>query len=208
MPSQNYHHENLKSELIREGLLLLDKEGYEGFSLRKVARACNVSQTAPYRHFKNKDELITAIMVEAMEAFNHSLEEAILKYPDDPKKQLKEMGVSYIRFFSENPEYLHLLFLSDIFNKLSTANKGVDEEICSKKSHYKSGHPFATFYKAVEKYASASSNNLMEQDELMLYCWGLVHGISILISNKKNLPFQGNYLELVEKIIWNKKFLE
>lgn len=208
MPSQNYHHENLKSELIREGLVILDKEGYEGFSLRKVAKACNVSHTAPYRHFKNKDELITAIIMEALQAFSQSLDNAVLKYPDDPTKQLKEMGISYIRFFSENPEYLHLLFSNDIFNKLGTAGRREDEEICIKESNSNSGHPFATFYKAVENYAGASKNNFMEQDELVLYCWGLVHGISILISNKNNLPFQGDYLELVEKIIWNNKFLE
>lgn len=208
MANRSYHHKDLKSELIREGLSILDREGYEGVSLRKVAKACNVSQTAPYRHFKNKDELITAIMMEAMQKFNQSLEAAAIKYPDDPTKRLKEMGIAYIRFFSRNPEYLRLLFSGDLFNRMGTTRSEGCQDICGPENHFKSGHPFATFYRAVENYAAVSENNTMELDELVLYCWGLVHGISVLITNQEKIPYQGNYLELVEKIIWNENFLK
>lgn len=207
--NHSYHREDLKSELIREGLSILDQEGYEGFSLRKVAKACNVSQTAPYRHFKNKDELIAGIMMEAMRAFNQSLEEAVLQYPDDSVKQLKEIGVAYIRFFSKNPEYLRLLFSNDLFVKMSiSSHKKGEQDVCSPDSRLKSGHPFATFYKAVENYAASSSNHSMERDELILYCWGLVHGISVLLSNKEEIPYRGDCLALAEKIIRNEKFLK
>lgn len=206
MLNQNYHHENLKSELIRKGLLILDQEGYDGFSLRKVAKACNVSQTAPYRHFKNKDDLISAILTEALQAFNQSLDAAVVKYPDDPEKQLKEMGVAYIRFFSKNPEYLHLLFSSDIFRKMRTVRKDAPNTCCMA-DHFKSGHPFATFYHAIINYTAAFPDKQIGESELMLYCWGLVHGISVLISNKEKIPYQGDCLELAEEIIRNEKFL-
>ena len=110
---ENYHHSDLKSDLIKKGLKILVAEGYEGFSLRKVARDCGVSQTAPYRHFKNKDELVLAIAQEAISKFNQVLQCAVDKYPDDSQSQLKEMGYAYIEFFVKNPEYLHLIFLSD-----------------------------------------------------------------------------------------------
>lgn len=47
----SYRHGNLKAESIQKGLKILDGERYEGFSLRKVAKACNVTQTSAYRHF-------------------------------------------------------------------------------------------------------------------------------------------------------------
>ena len=72
MPDNLYHHGDLKQQLIREGLRLLDTAGYDGLTLRKVAKACNVSQTAPYRHFKNKDELIAAITMQAMASLMNS----------------------------------------------------------------------------------------------------------------------------------------
>lgn len=208
MSNKSYHHENLKSELIRQGLMLLDREGYNNFSLRKVAKACNVSQTAPYRHFKNKDDLILAIIIEATQAFNKSLEEAVVNYPDDPAKQLKEMGISYISFFSKNPEYLRLIFSSDIFNKIHLSTDGKEKQSVGLENYLKSGHPFATFYKAVINYASTASNSSLDQDELILYCWGLVHGISVLLSNKHAYPLKSDYMEIAKKIIHNDQFLK
>lgn len=205
MPEKNYHHGDLKSQLIREGLKLLDKEGYDGFTLRKVAKACDVSQTAPYRHYKNKDELIAAITMQAMESFNERLEQAIDMHPGNPSNQLREMGVAYINFFSENPEYLRLLFLSDIRKKLTVAAGG--ENICKEDIHTKIGHPFAALYNAVVRYKEANPNMEMGQEELVLYCWGLVHGISALIAAGE-LPLNDATLTLVEKVLWSKSFLQ
>ena len=114
MEKQSYHHGDLKAELISTGIRLLSEEGYEAFSLRRVAKACGVSQAAPYRHFKDKDALVMAIMAQALEAFNDSLTAAVDKHPDDPRSQIKEMGMAYIRFFAEHPDYLRVMFLSDI----------------------------------------------------------------------------------------------
>ena len=77
MPEDTYHHGDLKAQLIEQGLKLLDTEGYNSFTLRKVARLCGVSQTAPYRHFHSKDELIGAIANHALGAFSKQLEDAV-----------------------------------------------------------------------------------------------------------------------------------
>lgn len=202
MTNENYHHENLKSELIKNGLKLLDEEGYESFSLRKVAKACNVSHTAPYRHFKNKDDLISAIALEALQKFNSSLKEAVDKYPNDIKSQLKEMGCAYVKFFIENPEYLRLLFLSDLSKHYKNKTYHTFEN---------SEQPFLTFYKAIERYQSQNPNpgvdSSTDPNALVLSCWGLVHGMAILIANK-DFTYEGDYLELTRKILWNGTFLD
>ena len=201
MSNETYHHENLKAELIEKGLKLLDEEGYENFSLRKVAKACSVSHTAPYRHFNSKDDLIMAIALEAHHKFNQCLEEAVNKYPNDNKSQLKEMGYAYVKFFVENPEYLRLLFLSDL--AIDFKNKHIDT--------FKNGEqPFQTFYKAIERLQAESQNseggNCTDPNALALSCWGLVHGMAILIA-KKDFSYEGDYLELVRKILWSGTFL-
>jgi AcrR family transcriptional regulator len=149
MPDKNYHHGDLKSQLIREGLKLLDKEGYEGFALRKVAKSCGVSQTAPYRHFRNKDELIAAITLQAMEAFDRRLRQALGQHPDDPASGLREMGMAYINFFIENPEYLRLLFLSDIQERMKSAGFGCDWS--KAEQHLCDNHPFAALIHATAR---------------------------------------------------------
>ena len=172
--------------------------------MRKVANACNVSQTAPYRHFKNKDELIWSIGNEVMRKFKECLQQAVDKYPDDPRSQLKEMGYLYIRFFTENPEYLRLIFLSDMEKWLK--NIWMDPDSCDAMMKE---HPFQIFYEAVERYrkmAEDASKHPLDQNILVLHCWGLVHGISILIA-RKEFNYQGDYLQLVRKIIWDESFL-
>ena len=70
---QSYHRDNLKDELIKNGLKLLNEEGYVNFPLRKVAKMCGVSHTAPYRHFKSKDDLVVSITSEALKRFEDTL---------------------------------------------------------------------------------------------------------------------------------------
>ncbi|SDH79318.1 TetR/AcrR family transcriptional regulator [Desulfosporosinus hippei] len=201
MSNENYHHENLKADLIKKGLKLLDEEGYENFSLRKVAKACSVSHTAPYRHFDSKDDLILAIAIEAHLKFNQCLEEAVNKHPKDNKSQLKEMGYAYVKFFVENPEYLRLFFLSDFANNLKKMNH---------ESLLNGEQPFNTFYQAIERCQGEIQNRegeSVDPNAMALSCWGLVHGMAILIA-KKDFSYDGDYLELVRKVLWAGTFLD
>lgn len=193
MTNQSYHHGDLKGALIRTGLQLLDQEGYEGFSLRKVAKACNVSQTAPYRHFKDKEDLIAAITVEALRAFNDALEQAVKLHPDHPKEQLIEMGVAYVKFFVENPEYLRLLFLNNSKDKMQPFYQCESDSTDIK-------DPFQTFSDTLVRYLEAYPEENINRNELLLYSWGLVHGIAILIANK-DVPMEDDYLILSRNII-------
>ena len=52
---------DLESELIREAVAQLQKNGVEGFSARAVAEACGVSCAAPFKHFEGRRGLFLAI---------------------------------------------------------------------------------------------------------------------------------------------------
>ena len=60
---QTYHHKDLRNALIETGIQIVNTEGVNAFSLRKVAAACGVSHAAPYSHFQNKEELLEAMPV-------------------------------------------------------------------------------------------------------------------------------------------------
>jgi Transcriptional regulator len=193
---ESYHHENLREELIENGLKLLDAEGYDGISLRKVAKACGVSHTAPYRHFKDKEELIAAIAARVLRLFNDSLKAAVARYPGDVRGQVNEMGCAYVRFFVENPAYLHLLFFSDIFRWIDGKLADGDEKL---------EKPERTFYDAINRYANEGGAvdpaDALEREALALGAWGLVHGITVLLV-QGDFPCDGDYMELVRRIIW------
>ena len=57
---QAYHHGDLRNALILKALDVLDEKGVAGLSLREIARQTGVGHNAPYRHFKNKTELLEA----------------------------------------------------------------------------------------------------------------------------------------------------
>jgi AcrR family transcriptional regulator len=197
LTKETYHHGDLKAELIKKGLKILDEEGYEAFSMRKVAKACNVSQTAPYRHFKDKNDLIKAIAVTALQEFNQSLEKAFSE-EGDPKNQLKAMGRYYISFFAENPEYMRLLFFS---NAQAWMREAVMNECQSEDEH-----PYSALEKAVRNYKAACPDDERSEEELIVYCWGLVHGIAVLMVNGE-LPSGEDAMALVERVVQSERFL-
>lgn len=191
MGTKAYHHGDLKQELIHNGLLLINKEGIEEFSLRKVARMCGVSHNAPYKHFKDKDELINEIICEVTKEFYMALQEVTELYPNDPKLQIVEMGKAYVKFMVENPEYLKFLFLSD--NEYTI--KIVDDKLPVDEVG-----AFGVFKDCAERFFKE-----IELDEKLymyktLTLWSMVHGISILIA-KGSIEYKGDYLVLVEGII-------
>jgi TetR/AcrR family transcriptional regulator, tetracycline repressor protein len=59
--------------ILAESLRLLDEDGVEGFSLPKLGRALGADQTAVYRHFASKDDIVLALadrlIEEAMTGF-------------------------------------------------------------------------------------------------------------------------------------------
>ena len=191
MNRENYHHGDLKQELIDKGLLLLNREGAEKFSLRKVAGMCGVSHTAPYKHFKDKEELIEGIIQEVWKKFYLALAEVNNKYPIDPRVKIIEMGKTYVRFMVENPEYLRFMFLADNEYPIKIED--------NKFYNYK-GTAFEVFKKCSEEFFKEINLNENLYIDKTLLMWSMVHGIAVLIS-KKSIEYEGDYLELVERMI-------
>jgi AcrR family transcriptional regulator len=58
---RGYHHGNLKEALLQAALDLIAKKGAAGFTFADAARLAGVSPAAPYRHFRDRDELLSSI---------------------------------------------------------------------------------------------------------------------------------------------------
>jgi AcrR family transcriptional regulator len=191
-----YHHGTLKKDMIAKGLLLLNKVGYEAVSLRKVAVLCHVSHAAPYKHFKNKEELLLAIKAEVLENFKHALEAAAAKYPHDPKNQIINLGKCYVKFMVDNPDY----------SKFIVSFKQYYDPMLIKDSRLLSDDSegvFEIFKKSALNYLHSLNPHLENPVIDLLTMWGVVHGLAVLIANK-SIAYSGDYLNLVEKILSEK----
>ena len=109
MEKKPYHHKNLKNDLIEKGIELVNKNGINQLSLRKVAQACGVSHAAPYSHFSNKEELLQEMQLHITKKFTEVLENTVSQYRGTPIFLL-EFGKAYISFFISHPQYFNFLF--------------------------------------------------------------------------------------------------
>ncbi len=103
-----YHHGNLRQELLEHAEKHLVEGGVADLSLRALAREIGVSQTAPYRHFRDKNALLAAL---ATEGFSRLM--VILKpsgEEPDPVEGMFKLGMAYIHFAQTNPEIFRLMF--------------------------------------------------------------------------------------------------
>ena len=107
---KNYHHGNLRAELLDKAVEQLRASGTEALSLRALARAIGVSQTAPYRHFTDKDELLAALATGGYQSLLSALKSAGKTAPDCPQEQLLAFARSYVDYAVENPELFKLMF--------------------------------------------------------------------------------------------------
>lgn len=108
-PSTPYHHGDLRRALLDAANAILAETGRWDFSLREVARRAGVSHNAPYRHFVDKEALLTAIGVAGFEALNRATSAAV-KDTADPVETIRTLGQAYIRFGVSYPALYRLMF--------------------------------------------------------------------------------------------------
>lgn len=107
---KTYHHGNLRAELLDTAIQQLRENGADDLSLRALARAIGVSQTAPYRHFADKSELLAAMATRGYRELYASLRQAVEKAPDCPNEQWLEVAFAYVDYAAENPQLFKLMF--------------------------------------------------------------------------------------------------
>ena len=92
----------LKEKLLAAGIDEIALHGVSGFSLRRVAAACGASCAAPYKHFKNKEEFISAVIAFANEKWEH-LGNQISECFADPALRVASLCVANVKFRIANP---------------------------------------------------------------------------------------------------------
>ncbi|MCP5433541.1 MAG: TetR/AcrR family transcriptional regulator [Alphaproteobacteria bacterium] len=116
-PEGRYHHGNLKAALLEAAGIILETEGLEELSLRAAARRAGVSQTAPYRHFADREALLVAVAMEGFHMLAEDLDMATLPFGESPREAVVQIGAAYARFATEQPGRFRLMFGRDILNR-------------------------------------------------------------------------------------------
>jgi AcrR family transcriptional regulator len=95
---RGYHHGNLKEALLQAALGLIAEKGAAGFTFADAARMAGVSPAAPYRHFRDRDELLSNIAQRGFEQFEQALSQAWDDGRPDTVSAFERVGKAYLAF--------------------------------------------------------------------------------------------------------------
>lgn len=103
-----------KERLILAGIEVLQENGIAGFSARKTTALCGVSPAALYKHFANREELLTAIISYINQRW-YDIQAAVIEQckGETVKDQIVVISMAYIRFLADNPEFRTVLMMND-----------------------------------------------------------------------------------------------
>ncbi len=162
-----YHHGDLRAELVRIGLDHLARRPVEALSLREIAREAGVSATAVYRHFPDKQALISALCREGGERMG-AAQAAAQAAAGGGRGGFDAVGRAYVRFALANPSLFRLMMTSP-----QTGNEldGAEGKISSGMQLLRDN--VARF--AVEGASDADRRVKAVQ------AWALVHGLAMLM---------------------------
>lgn len=165
---RGYHHGNLREALVAAALRLIGEKGPGGFTFAEAARAAGVSPAAPYRHFRDREELMADIAKRGYEALTQALRAAWGKGGPTPREALARTGRAYLDFARAEPAAYVAMFESGVPVNCEAGLQRASDEA------------FAVLTECCE--ATLMSLNLKGVPTLMvaLHIWSMSHGIASL----------------------------
>lgn len=194
---RGYHHGNLKEALLRAALELIAQKGPAGFTFAEAARWAGVSPAAPYRHFRDRDELLANV---ALRGF-HQFEAALGKAWDDGRPDvfvaLERLGKAYLDFARTEPAYYSAMFEAGV-------------PLASNPELREAGdRTFAVLRSAAEKLCvQMPPRGRPPALMVALHIWAVAHGIASLFGRgdaaRRSLPMSPEELLEAETLIYLK----
>jgi AcrR family transcriptional regulator len=160
-----YHHGNLRPALVRAAMELLEESGETALSLRAVARRAGVSAAAPYRHYADREALVSAV---ATLGYRELAERLAAAHPSpSTPEQLAGVAIAYVQFALERPALFRIMFGEP-------CDRDNDERVAATA--------------AVSAYVRSIARRTFPQaddEALATAIWALVHGLAFLYLDGK-----------------------
>jgi AcrR family transcriptional regulator len=110
MSRDRYHHGNLRDALIDAALGLIAERGPAGFTFAEAARLVGVSPAAPYRHFRDREDLVAEVGRRGFDLFEAALRAGWNEGRPAPLAAIVNCGKAYLGFVRRYPSYYAAMF--------------------------------------------------------------------------------------------------
>jgi AcrR family transcriptional regulator len=101
--------EEVRSSILKAAWHLVEKEGWQALSMRKIAEAIEYSAPVIYDHFQNKEAILLEFTREGFRILNERIGKAKAQFTD-PERQLEAITFAYWHFAFDNQEYYQLMY--------------------------------------------------------------------------------------------------
>ena len=182
--------------MLQAALDLIAKKGPAGFTFADAARLAGVSPAAPYRHFRDRDELMSSIAQRGFEQFEAMLTAAWDDGRPDTVAAFERVGKAYLAFARGEPAFYSAMFESGLPVDLNPALLAASERA------------FAVIRAAAERLAALAPPGQPRPPAMMmaLHIWSMSHGVASLFARgdaaRRKLPMSAEDLLEAEVLIY------
>jgi AcrR family transcriptional regulator len=192
---RGYHHGNLKEALLRAALELIAQKGPAGFTFAEAARWAGVSPAAPYRHFRDRDELLASVALRGFEQFELALKRSWDDGRPDVFKAFDRLGKAYLEFARTEPAFYSAMFEAGIPLATNPELREAGERA------------FAVLRAAAEQICAQTPAGVRPPAMMVaLHIWAMSHGIASLFGRgdaaRRSLPMAPEELLEAEVLIY------
>jgi AcrR family transcriptional regulator len=166
-PGRPYHHGNLKQALVDAAIDLIAEVGPHGFALREVARRAGVSHNAPYRHFRDRSDLLAVVAMQGFYRLTASMKRSAAQ-GYDAGERLRFCGRGYVNFALRWPQHFIVMF-----DLPSDQDRQPDYQAAAQEA-------FDTLLGYIEECQKTHLLPEGDPKPLALAAWSTVHGIARL----------------------------
>src|ERR1700712_5511104 len=193
---RGYHHGNLKEALLQAALGLIAEKGPAGFTFADAARSAGVRPAVPYRHFRDRDELLSSIAQRGFEQFEALLTQAWDDGRPDTVTAFERVGKAYLAFARNEPAFYSAMFESGLPVDANPTLMAASERA------------FAVIRAAAERLAAMAPPGMPRPPAMMmaLHIWSMSPGVASLFARgdaaRRKLPMSPEDLLEAEVLIY------
>ena len=166
-----YHHGDLRAALIDAGLHLTQTGGPEALTIREATRRVGVSPNAAYRHFADREALLTAVAAAIQHRMAGRMESAARRRSSaEPgaRERLRAVGIGYIKFALDEPGWFAVAFFGADLTGLEQNGTAT-------------APPYLALVDALDAMVDAGALSPERRVGAEWPCWSAVHGFAELV---------------------------
>ena len=161
----------MRKMILNAAMELFVQEGYNGVSIRKIAKKVEYSPGSIYTYFEDKDSIFYALHVEGFELLYKK--QISSQSINEPRERLLAQGKAYIEFALENQEYYDIMFI--LRESIELICKQEDKDWTHGQRSYD------LLKRNVSECQSAGMFKNQNIDSVAFLLWSIVHGIASII---------------------------